>query len=174
LKLNLGCGVDIKAGYHNCDVRFVEGIDRVFDISYTNYPFGNESVEEVFCYHVLEHIPYRKWGGMFSEWHRILKNDGKVIIGYPDLKDFLKKFLVYRIEVAETSNIETRSEMVDRFWNADAIMTINGAQKNEFDAHISMFDDFFVINQLERIGFVVSKSFDKNGLVFECKKRVVE
>jgi len=55
-KLNLGSGKDIKRGYVNLDSVKLPGVDFVHNLDKYPYPFKNNTFDEVFCSHVLEHL----------------------------------------------------------------------------------------------------------------------
>ena len=55
VKINLGCGNDYREGYINCDVSDKVKTDKVFDLE-EEFPFPENSVDEVLANHVLEHI----------------------------------------------------------------------------------------------------------------------
>ena len=54
-KLNIGCGKDIKEGYVNLDVVDYGG-NQIHDLNKFPYPFEENSFEEVFTSHILEHL----------------------------------------------------------------------------------------------------------------------
>ena len=58
LKLNIGCGNDIREGYINVDHIPLEGVDIVHDINSIPLPFEEESVSLVVCLDTLEHVNY--------------------------------------------------------------------------------------------------------------------
>jgi SAM-dependent methyltransferase len=169
IKLNLGCGNDIKNDYINCDLREDFKVDRVFDITETNYPFENNSVDEIYCYHVLEHIQLYNWYGMIKEWKRILNKKGTIVIGYPDLKDFIKKFINYRFEIVEAKTKEEEFEVAEKFWEPNNFYCLNGAQKNKYDNHVTLIDDMYLILIFKKFGFKYEKSYDKNGLLIKFR-----
>lgn len=49
MKLNLGCGKDIKDGYINLDVRYIKGVDVVCNLNSFPYPFQNDVFDEIYC-----------------------------------------------------------------------------------------------------------------------------
>lgn len=55
MKLNLGCGLDKRREYLNCDKSKLVNPDRVIDLE-KKLPFKNDSVDEILANHVLEHI----------------------------------------------------------------------------------------------------------------------
>lgn len=82
IKLNIGCGKDIREGYLNCDYIKAPGIDLVFDISKEKIPLPDNSVDEILCSHVLEHI--HDWHlNPMNEMHRVLKKAGILEIRVP-------------------------------------------------------------------------------------------
>lgn len=54
MKLNLGCGSDIRKGYINSDRYKLQGVDVVFDID-EPFPFPDNYFDEIIAYNVLEH-----------------------------------------------------------------------------------------------------------------------
>ncbi len=81
MKLNLGCGKDIKPGYINMDYVKHKGVDIVHDLEEFPYPFKTNSVDEIWMSHVIEHLVYPLKALM--ECHRILKPDGLLYISVP-------------------------------------------------------------------------------------------
>ena len=82
MKLNIGCGNDIRVGYVNLDYHAGNGVNVVHDLSKIPYPFKNNAFDEIYASHILEHIdcPIDK---VMQELHRILAKDGKLIIREP-------------------------------------------------------------------------------------------
>ena len=56
MKLNLGCGNDIKKGWLNLDVAAIEGVDIVHDLSVLPLPLESDTFSEVMCQDILEHL----------------------------------------------------------------------------------------------------------------------
>lgn len=80
-KLNLGCGEFKKEGYINVDVRDDVSADVVHDLNNTPYPFKDDEFNLVEADHLLEHLQNPL--GVLRELHRIIKNEGIVIIRTP-------------------------------------------------------------------------------------------
>jgi ubiquinone/menaquinone biosynthesis C-methylase UbiE len=90
LKLNLGSGNNRVDGFVSVDL-YDEEADIRADIC--ELPYDNNSVDEIVCYQVVEHVPYNKSAQMFEEMHRVLKPGGSVIIETPDIDVVCRKIL---------------------------------------------------------------------------------
>ncbi|MGE5364375.1 MAG: class I SAM-dependent methyltransferase [Bacteroidota bacterium] len=80
MKLNLGCGRDIKEGYINLDIVDYGG-NMVCDITKFPYPFDDNVFDEVYASHVLEHLD--NFHKTISELYRILKPGGILVVYAP-------------------------------------------------------------------------------------------
>jgi ubiquinone/menaquinone biosynthesis C-methylase UbiE len=56
IKLNLGCGRNLKKGWINIDFVPSDGVDMVFDLNKYPWPFKENSVDEISMENVLEHL----------------------------------------------------------------------------------------------------------------------
>lgn len=81
MKLNLGCGKDIKKGWVNVDYKAAKGIKVIHDLNEFPYPFKDNSVDEILMDNILEHLlnPHKT----MLELSRILKPKSKVTILVP-------------------------------------------------------------------------------------------
>lgn len=73
MKLNLGCGNDIRKGYINVDF-FNSKAEEKVDLINFPWPFKDNSIDEILMNHVLEHLPDTE--RTMREIHRILKVGG--------------------------------------------------------------------------------------------------
>ncbi len=80
LRVNLGCGSDVRAGWINVDKVDLPGITLCHDLTQTPLPFDDNSCVEVVCQDVLEHIDYIP---VLKEIHRILQVGGTLTIRVP-------------------------------------------------------------------------------------------
>ncbi|SVE07963.1 uncharacterized protein METZ01_LOCUS460817, partial [marine metagenome] len=69
-----------SADYFVVELTTLPGVSVVCDIT-QGLPFKNESVDELICVHVLEHIEDMK--GIMKELHRVLKSGGLLRIWVP-------------------------------------------------------------------------------------------
>jgi SAM-dependent methyltransferase len=83
MKLHLGCGSKKLEGYVNVDV--VGTPDKVCDLSAFPWPFEDDSADEIFSEHFLEHvIDFEK---TILEIHRILKPNGVLHFRVPHFRN---------------------------------------------------------------------------------------
>lgn len=80
-KLNLGCGLDIRKGYVNADILPNPGVDIVHNLNKFPYPFPDNSFDEVYTSHVLEHLD--DFVKVMDELKRICKPYARIIIRVP-------------------------------------------------------------------------------------------
>ncbi len=93
MRLNLGCGDDIKDGYVNVDFRPVHPGVVVADLASFPWQWKDETVDEVLMYDFLEHFPYRSTMPMLNEVWRILKMGASVEIQVPDFEQCARAIL---------------------------------------------------------------------------------
>jgi len=101
IKLNLGCGIIYKPGYLNVD-KFNNAVaDKICDVQ--DLPFKSNSVEKIESLHLIEHFDYIHCKYLLSEWFRVLKPRGILIIETPDLEKTFKKFSQSALEIKKTT-----------------------------------------------------------------------
>jgi len=81
VKLNLGCGDDIKEGWVNVNFFPHDGIDVVCDLNNFPYPFKDKSADYILLDNVLEHL--KDTVKTVFECHRILSDTGMLEIRVP-------------------------------------------------------------------------------------------
>lgn len=81
MKLNLGCGNDYREGYINCDCTNDIKIDEFVDLEKPLDMFEDNSIDEIICFHVLEHI--KDIVPLIHELHRISKGGSLIKIKTP-------------------------------------------------------------------------------------------
>jgi predicted SAM-dependent methyltransferase len=86
VKLNLGCGSDVKDGYLNVDFRDLPGTVKV-DLSKMPWPWKDGEVEEILMLDFLEHFPYRKTEALLNESWRILKEGCPLVVQVPSFEE---------------------------------------------------------------------------------------
>lgn len=91
MKLNLGCGDDIRAGYINIDALPNPGVDMVFDIT-QKLPFKSNSCEEIVAWDILEHLTREQLSFTLSEISRVLIINGILKVRIPNIDAIIEKF----------------------------------------------------------------------------------
>lgn len=80
--LNLGCGWRKHGEGINVDGFMACEPDVLWDLNKFPYPWDDNSVDEIYAYHIFEHLT--DWWGAFAECARILKPNGQLEIRVPD------------------------------------------------------------------------------------------
>jgi glycosyltransferase involved in cell wall biosynthesis len=84
IRLNLGCGRDIKRDWVNLDCMKLPGVDVVANLDdclNNSLPFSESSVHEIYASHLIEHIRYSL--PLMQELYRIAKPDAKATFRLP-------------------------------------------------------------------------------------------
>jgi ubiquinone/menaquinone biosynthesis C-methylase UbiE len=84
IKLNLGCGPNKEAGYIGVDKVKLPTVDIVHNLDVYPYPFEDNSVDEVICSHILEHL--EDLNKTMEELYRICKPNALVKVRGPYYK----------------------------------------------------------------------------------------
>jgi SAM-dependent methyltransferase len=82
MKLNLACGKNKLPGWFNVDISRVVEPDACFDLLKFPWDFADESIEEIFCSHFVEHIGDELIDFM-DEAYRVLRPGGSFLIRCP-------------------------------------------------------------------------------------------
>lgn len=81
LKLNLGCGNDIREGYCNVDIDMHEGVDVAHDLNKRPWPWSVNSVDEIVAVDVLEHLD--DYLSFFNEAYQVLRDGCEITVQVP-------------------------------------------------------------------------------------------
>lgn len=81
MKLNIGCGRDIKEGWRNVDAMALPGVE-VWNLT-RRWPVEDGSVDEILASHVVEHFDQQERCYVMNEAHRVLKPGGKMTVIVP-------------------------------------------------------------------------------------------
>lgn len=87
MKLNLGCGTNKRSGYTNVDSDPSLSPDLCFDLTEPNWPIEDNTVDDVFALHILEHLETTKgYLTFWKELYRVCKNGTEIKIEVPHWK----------------------------------------------------------------------------------------
>lgn len=81
MRLNLACGLRREDGYKGIDIIPGDAVDIVMDLESFPWDIKSESVEDMLCYHYIEHT--KDLIKFMNECHRILKPGGVLRIIAP-------------------------------------------------------------------------------------------
>lgn len=87
-KIDLACGQSKREGFFGVDIADVEGVDLACDLSKFPWPFEDDSVDEIFASHYVEHTypvggPHDGLIAFMNECWRICKEDAKLELIHP-------------------------------------------------------------------------------------------
>ncbi|RLJ01506.1 MAG: hypothetical protein DRP08_05430 [Candidatus Aenigmatarchaeota archaeon] len=82
LKLDLGCGRFKKEGFVGLDIEKYKGVDKIIDLR-KGLPYKDNSVDEIYTNHFLEHLEIEDVVRVIKEIHRVCKPGAKVMIRVP-------------------------------------------------------------------------------------------
>lgn len=138
ISLNIGCGEHKIEGFINIDCVKTDSVnpDLLLDITRENLPHYNDSVDEIWMIHCLEHIEIFKWNHIFQEFKRVLKPNGLLCLAYPEFKECAERFL-------------NDTNKQKNFWRA----TLYGRQLYDSDYHVVPMDSNEIKEILEIAGF---------------------
>ena len=116
--LNIGSGAWQCDGWTNLDYPTewykkaqIQNAFIPYDIRSDDIPFSDNSVDRIYCCHVIEHIENTHILKMFSECFRILKKNGIMRITTPDAE------FLYTVSKYNTGYWNWRHDWVKRFCN---------------------------------------------------------
>ena len=137
MKLNLGCGGDIREGYENIDLYHKDPRVKNVDIERLNEIYSANSIDEIVASDVIEHISHRHVKKVLQMWISILKPGGKIYIKTPDVVKQLECF------TNGTWNVELFSYMVF------------GGQETPGNFHKCTFTIDYLSKLLESYGIII-------------------
>lgn len=93
LRLNIGGGERNPPGFTNFDI--ADGNDAT-----KRMPFDDNSVDEIYTSHTLEHIHHSLHPQVLKEWVRVLKPGGTISIAVPDIDAWIAEYAQGKVGMA--------------------------------------------------------------------------
>jgi predicted SAM-dependent methyltransferase len=137
VKLNLGCGSNKINGCVNIDAEANTSPDLLLNFCTHSLPYHNHTVDVIYLFHTIEHIPEKHHPFLISECWRVLKPGGLFYVSYPEFTKCAQNYIDNKRGMRE-------------FWKA----TIYGRQLWPTDTHITLMDT------TEFLGFLRDAGFD--------------
>lgn len=143
IRLNLGCGPDIKDGYINIDTCPLD--DRVRKMDIRNLSYGKASVDEIYARDVIEHMSLEDTKISLKNWSEICKSGAKLFIQTVSWDSVIRAYY------AGVWNVEVVNYMLfaGKNW-------VDGVSRPE-DFHKSTYSYQYLSDLLAQNGFVVDK-----------------
>jgi predicted SAM-dependent methyltransferase len=91
MRLNLGCGKQYKEGFINIDAYDATVADSIMAVE--NLTFPSNTIDAIEAHQLIEHLGYIHTIYALSEWFRVLKPRGTLLIETPDLESSIKQYL---------------------------------------------------------------------------------
>ena len=136
MKLNIG-GESKKEGWKILNIQKKPDIDFIGNINNLDQ-FDDESCEEIYASHIIEHVDQKTVLNTLKGINRILKKNGKFYISVPDM-DSLCHFFI--------------SPLADKKIKFHVMRMIFGGQTDEYDYHYFGWNFQFLHDYLNEANF---------------------
>ena len=136
MKLHIG-GKQKKEGWKILNIQKSDNVDFVGDITNLDQ-FKENSIDEIYASHVLEHVNQNDIENTLIGIYRILSNKGKFYVSVPDLDILCKMFL-------------DPNSSLDIKWHTMRMMF--GGQTDKYDFHYFGWNFEFLNEYLTTAGF---------------------
>ena len=158
MKLNLGCGLDVREGYVNIDVRRTHPKVQVIDLEEELlHRFADESVEEILARDFLEHLSWRVVEDFLRDCLRVLRPGGRMYVQVPDMEAIARNVIL---------NPSFRYGELEG-WRAISFW-VYGAQDYPENTHRCGFTQATLRRLLEGVGFKVEALHSDGGSNIVC------
>jgi ubiquinone/menaquinone biosynthesis C-methylase UbiE len=175
--LDLGCGTGRLLEFANYGVDFSQNMleiskskfpeKEILEGTVTSIPFINNSLDCIFCFHVIMHLDNETTTEFLSETHEKLTNNGRLIFDFPSKKR--RKLLNFKSENwhgANNYSLDEIKKMTKNNWNIKARQGILFLPIQRFPVFLRPF--------MLKIDTLLCKSFLKeyaSYLVIELQKK---
>ena len=147
MKLHIGCGTKHLEGYTNIDIRYLPGVDEVNNIRFLRN-YKENSVDEIYACHVLEHFGRWEYKEVLKRWFEILKPGGYIRLAVPNFEAICKYY-------NKTNDLKS------------LIGLLYGGQDYDENYHYITFDFTTLTNDLKNIGYSRVTGWDTEYYEFD-------
>ena len=143
MKLQIGCS-DVRGRYKgvewlNLDILKHDGVDIIADAS-DKIPLETNSIDEIHCIHVLEHVTRDKYEPMLRQMHRVLAPGGYLYVEVPDFHGTVKRLM---------SAFAARDDHAIHVWTT----SVYGKNERHGMAHHWGFHESMLCDEFRALGF---------------------
>lgn len=156
MKINFGCGSDIRAGWMNIDMLPINHPNYIQRDLKLGFPTFSEPVELIYSAHVLEHFTFNEGQKLLKSCFDTLSSGGTIRICLPDFKAMVKAYLDNNwdfFNVPEVMHFAPDKQMMQ-------VMNYGLYQRDPVTdeaEHKCMYDVNFAIFALTKAGFMDAK-----------------
>ena len=136
MKLNIG-GLETKEGWKILNIQQKPDVDFIGDITDLGQ-FEDNSIEEVYASHVVEHVAQKNVEKTLKGIYRVLKDNGKFYVSVPDMDILCRIFLDPKAPVKVKFHV---------------MRMMFGGQIDDFDFHYFGWNYQFMNEFLKKVGF---------------------
>jgi predicted SAM-dependent methyltransferase len=142
IRLNLGSGYDHKDGWINVDTNPDQRPDVCADALSYVAGLADDSVDEIYAGHFLEHLEYEEGARFLSDCYRVLRAGAHIGVVVPDTRAIMRSYL-------------EDARDLDHLCRAFLYSTVQESQ------HKWSYDLATLARVLERAGFIVGREIDR-------------
>jgi predicted SAM-dependent methyltransferase len=157
MRLNLGCGEYVLSDWENWDADLAVAVRHpsVGHVPVPPIPLDDDSVEEIYCGHLLEHFEPAEADDLLRECRRVLVPGGRLGVVVPDTRRVLEHYLRQDGTVVEVpARVDWHLNDLDA---VNAVFLYSTLQKSR---HRWSYDRATLCHTLERAGFRLGSSID--------------
>ena len=159
LKLHLGSGSDLRAGWVNVDLRDRDRAEAIPDATFINYdlrrglPVEVGSCAYIYSSHFFEHLEYRHGVRLMRDCHRALRPGGVFRISLPDFRGLFTRYLQSGGQNRSAGRINLLKVLPDLEPGTETIVDHINYGVYQRGEHKYIYDQEKIMLLLQRIGY---------------------
>jgi len=135
LMIHLGSQGVLLDGFENLDAQ--PQSDKEIPCDVRKLPYPSDSADMIVAIDLLQVFSHRETDAVLTEWARILKKGGVMILSVPDLKIILQEYYNGNLPITDVNQY------------------LFGKQMNDYDYHYNSFDELSLQRHLQAAGLQV-------------------